>query len=801
MRWLKYIGAAVLLIAFIALVVAQGLLRASLPQLDGDIRHSGVRAPVHIARDARGVPTIDAATRLDLAYATGFVHSQDRFFQMDLSRRLAAGELSELFGPVALEQDRKTRLFRFRRIAREVLAEATPAQRALLESYARGVNAGLAQLSGRPWEYYLLAQEPLAWRAEDTVLVEYAMWWDLQANGLRREILRRELNARLGGPECAGGWKCALSFLYPAGTEWDAPDVAPESRRALAPAPLPDAAALNIRAAPAASAAPAAVADAPSAGSNGWAVAGRLTASGAALIANDMHLGQRVPPVWYHARLRTAAGADGPALDLNGVTLPGAPLVVAGSNGHVAWGFTNSYGDWVDIERVPCTAVSAASLTTPAGTSTALSVAHEEIRVKGAAPVTLEIKSGPAGLLLKVDERAHACWFGSWLAQQPAATNLNLLDMERVRSVAEALALAPAIGTPHQNAVLGDDQGHIAWTIFGRVPEDTGPTRASGRGPWTSAADHPRIVDPPQGRLWTANARVADEPRALQLIGGQVAGLGAEYDLGARAGQIRDDLLRLSGPATPADMLHIQLDDRAVFLARWRTLLLTLLDADGVRAQPRRAEFRRLVEDWKPAASVDSVGYRLVRTYRDTTERATWDMLLAGLGVSGDEDTLLPAQFEGPLWRLLSERPLHLLAARYPDWPQFLLAQVDASIATLDKECSALARCTWGARNLVRIRHPLSSALPLMASFLDLPPIELPGDHDMPRVQDHAFGASERFAVSPGHEADGYLVIPGGQSGHPLSPYYRAGFQQWAHGEPLSFLPGATEHTLTLTPN
>jgi len=801
MRWLKYIGAAVLLIAFIALVVAQGLLRASLPQLDGDIRHSGVRAPVHIARDARGVPTIDAATRLDLAYATGFVHSQDRFFQMDLSRRLAAGELSELFGPVALEQDRKTRLFRFRRIAREVLAEATPAQRALLESYARGVNAGLAQLSGRPWEYYLLAQEPLAWRAEDTVLVEYAMWWDLQANGLRREILRRELNARLGGPECAGGWKCALSFLYPAGTEWDAPDVAPESRRALAPAPLPDAAALNIRAAPAASAAPAAVAGAPSAGSNGWAVAGRLTASGAALIANDMHLGQRVPPVWYHARLRTAAGADGPALDLNGVTLPGAPLVVAGSNGHVAWGFTNSYGDWVDVERVPCTAVSAASLTTPAGTSTALSVAHEEIRVKGAAPVTLEIKSGPAGLLLKVDERAHACWFGSWLAQQPAATNLNLLDMERVRSVEEALALAPAIGTPHQNAVLGDDQGHIAWTIFGRVPEDTGPTRASGRGPWTSAADHPRIVDPPQGRLWTANARVADEPRALQLIGGQVAGLGAEYDLGARAGQIRDDLLRLSGPATPADMLHIQLDDRAVFLARWRTLLLTLLDADGVRAQPRRAEFRRLVEDWKPAASVDSVGYRLVRTYRDTTERATWDMLLAGLGVSGDEDTLLPAQFEGPLWRLLSERPLHLLAARYPDWPQFLLAQVDASIATLDKECSALARCTWGARNLVRIRHPLSSALPLMASFLDLPPIELPGDHDMPRVQDHAFGASERFAVSPGHEADGYLVIPGGQSGHPLSPYYRAGFQQWAHGEPLSFLPGATEHTLTLTPN
>ena len=197
------------------------------------------------------------------------------------------------------------------------------------------------------------------------------------------------------------------------------------------------------------------------------------------------------------------------------MTLPGAPLVVAGSNGHVAWGFTNSYGDWVDIERVPCTAVSAASLTTPAGTSTALSVAHEEIRVKGAAPVTLEIKSGPAGLLLKVDERAHACWFGSWLAQQPAATNLNLLDMERVRSVAEALALAPPIGMPHQNFLGRRPRrayrlDHLRTHPGGHRPDAR--AAAAGRGP--ARADHPRIVDPPHGRLWTANARVADEPRA-----------------------------------------------------------------------------------------------------------------------------------------------------------------------------------------------------------------------------------------------------------------------------------------------
>jgi len=798
MRWLKYCAAAVALLLVLGLALVHGALRASLPQLDGEVLENGLSAPVRIARDPRGVPTIEAANRVDLAYATGFVHAQDRFFQMDLSRRLAAGELAELFGQVALEQDRKTRLFRFRSVARAVLAAATPAQRTLLEAYAHGVNAGLAQLSGRPWEYWLLGAQPAPWRAEDTVLVEYAMWWDLQANGLRREILRREINVRLGGALCAGGWKCALGFLYPAGTQWDAPD-APGAAAAPPQAPLPDAGVLNIRAAAAAAAPAAPARPLAAAGSNGWAVAGQLTTTGAALVASDMHLGQRVPPVWYHARLRVIAAADA-ALELNGVTLPGAPLLVAGSNGHVAWGFTNSYGDWIDIERVPCTAVAGDRLVTPAGSS-ALTVVAEEIRVKGAPSARLEVKSGPAGVLLKVDERAHVCWFGSWLAQLPAATNMSLMDMERVHTVDEAVALAPGIGMPHQNAVLGDEQGHIAWTIFGRVPEESGPGRASGRGPWTSAADHPRIVDPPLGRIWTANARVAQEERAQQLIGGQVAGLGAEYDLGARAGQIRDDLLRLAGGVTPADMLRIQLDDRALFLARWRELLLSVLDAGSLAAHPQRAALRRLVEDWKPQASVDSVGYRLVRTFHDTTQRAAWSMLLAGLGVEEGEDTPAPAQFEGPLWRMISAQPLNLLAPRYASWPQFLLAQADATLGELSRSCPELAHCTWGARNVVRIRHPLSRVLPGLAAFLDMPTLELPGDHDMPRVQDGAFGASERFAVSPGHEAQGYLQIAGGQSGHPLSPYYRAGFTEWARGEPLPFLPGPTQHTLTLTPN
>ena len=800
MRTLKYLGAAAAVLLLAALALGWLLLRASLPRLDGALAASGLTGAVRITRDSRGVPTIEATDRADLAYATGFVHAQDRYFQMDLSRRLAAGELAELLGGAALEQDRRARLFRFRSVAREVLAQAAPAERALLEAYARGVNAGLADLAGRPWEYWVLGAPPLPWRPEDTILIEHAMWWDLQANGLRREILRQEINARLGGAQCGARWKCGLGFLYPAGTSWDAPVAPAQGAVSAAEAAVPPAEVLDVRNGRAAAAVSGSVPREPAAGSNSWAVAGRLTATGAALVANDMHLGLRIPPLWYHARLRIASGAA-QALDLNGVTLPGAPLLVAGSNGHIAWGFTNSYGTWLDVSRVPCTAVGQHELTTPSG-PVALSVVREEIRVHGQAAVVMEVKSAPAGVLLRADEAQHSCWFGAWLAQNPAATNLGLMALERATSVAEALALAPAVGIPHQNVVIGDEQGHIGWTIYGRIPADTGATRASGGAPWTTVADHPRIVDPPLGRIWTANARVASDDHQLRLIGGDVAALGAQYDLGARAGQIRDDLLALQGNITPADMLRIQLDDRAVFLARWRTLLLSVLDEEALHDHPRRAELRQLIEGWNARASVDSVGYRLVRAYHERTRQAVWDMLLAGLGLEAEQGAAPPAQFEGPLWQLVSAQPLHLLAKSYPGWPQFLRAQVDATIAELGASCRELAHCTWGAHNLVQIRHPLSRVLPWLASFLDMPTLELPGDHDMPRVQDGViFSASERFAVSPGHEEQGYLHLPGGQSGHPLSPYYHAGFMQWARGTPLPFLPGPAEHTLILTPN
>jgi len=486
-------------------------------------------------------------------------------------------------------------------------------------------------------------------------------------------------------------------------------------------------------------------------------------------------------------------------LDLTGVTLPGAPLLVAGSNTHVAWGFTNSYGDWLNVSLVPCTSVGESELKTASGTIPLTSEA-EEIRVKGGAPVVEKVMAGPAGTLLKAEPERQMCWFGSWLAMLPSATNLNLIGLERVTSADEALALGPTIGIPHQNFVVGDHDGHIGWTIYGRIPTDIGSERTSGHSPWTTIEDHPRIVDPPSGRIWTANARPTDDERQEAAIGGDLASLGSEYDLGARAGQIRDDLMALEGSATPAQMLQIQLDDLALFLTRWRDFLLSLIDTDSVRDHPKRAAFRKLVQDWKPRADVDSVGYRLVRGYRSYTERGVWEMITRALKIPEADSPILPSQFEVPLWQLIHEQPLHMLSAQYPSWRDFLLARLDETIADLEHNCgqSGLEHCTWGKRRIVRIQHPISRSVPFLSWLLDMPAVEVPGDHDMPRVQDGDFGASERFAVSPGHEDQAYFHMPGGQSGHPLSPYYRAGFLEWAHGQPLPFLPGAAEHTLTL---
>ena len=808
-RWIKGIALALLLLILLPLAAMHLTLRASLPNLDADIDTRDVLAPVSIQRDALGIPTITAANRSDLSYATGFVHAQDRFFQMDLARRHAAGELSELFGAVALDEDKRARVFRFRSLSRKVLQEATPEQRALISAYARGVNAGLASLGSRPWEYWILGARPVPWREEDTGLVLYSMWWELQYNAFRAEKTRLLVNEKLSGPECGEGWKCTMLFLYPNRTRWDAPNVPDETALKAAavvdPPNIPTEADLNVRASGASVTQRHELTRPLAVGSNSWAVAGKFTASGAAIVANDMHLTLRVPITWYRARLRIqptvdnqprTGGADAP-LDVSGVTLPGGMVVVAGSNRHVAWSFTNSYGDYAQLHMATCAADGQSSPNTSDGPVPVV-IMPETIHVKGAPDVIFPVRTSLIGV--QIDQDAQHCWFANWLAQVPSASNLNILSFERATSVAQLFALAPTVGIPHHNLIAGDRAGHIGWTIVGRLPVSTGADRFNGRPTWRGADTQPKLVDPPIGRLWSANARPIHDETAEAAIGATQRIVGSDYALGARAAQIRDDLLPLISGVTPSQMLTIQLDDRAVFLDRWQKLLVSLLDDAALANRPDRAQFKRLVENWKPRASADSVGYRLVNAHHEAVTSATWQMIIRALHVENPELQSPPTQFEEPLWTLVTEQPIHMLAAQYPSWRDFLLAQVDDAIGEVLTHCEPMTKCTWGDRKPVEVRHPLSKAMPALASFLDMPTYKLSGDHDMPRVQDGSFGASERFAVSPGHEKDGYLQIAGGQSGHPLSPYYRAGFREWAEGKPLPFLPGVTEHTVTLAP-
>jgi penicillin amidase len=377
--------------------------------------------------------------------------------------------------------------------------------------------------------------------------------------------------------------------------------------------------------------------------------------------------------------------------------------------------------------------------------------------------------------------------------------------MELASSLDEAQATAPQVGIPHQNYVVADSTGRVGWTIIGRIPHRFGydgsvpvswADGTRGWGGWLDGADQPRVTDPPLGRIWTANARVVGGDKLAKLgVGG--------YDLGARQRQIRDLLLALE-KASEKDMLAVQLDDRALLLARWQKLLLDTLTPEALGGHALRAEARGFLESWGGHAAVGSVGYRIARGFRDQVRGLVLDPLLAPARAL-DPKRLQPGtapnpRWEGPVWAILTVRPAHLLDPRFPGWDALLLAALDAALAEMTEGGRPLAGRTWGERNTSLVRHPLSRAVPQLSSWLDMPRLQLPGDNHMPRFQSQENGASERFAVSPGREEQGYFHMPGGQSGHPLSPWYADGHAAWASGQPTPFLPGPAAHVLTLVP-
>ena len=795
-RWVRVAVAVSLAIGAVLLGVAlyvYSLTTGSLAQLEGTATVPGLLAPVTIDRDELGIPTLSGRTRADVARALGFVHAQERFFQMDLLRRRSAGELAELFGSVAVDVDGEARLHGFRAVAKRALAIMEAGERAILDAYVGGVNHGLGALSQPPFEYLLLGQEPAAWRGEDSVLVGYSMFMTLHDETGRKEstlgVMRDTLPQAL------------FEFLAPVGTRWDAPlqgGLLPE-------AGVPGPSIVDLRESGPAAAASAQLAlpqtSASEIGSNNWAVAGSLTSHGGALVANDMHLNIDVPAIWYRASLSWRDGET--AHRVTGATLPGVPNLIVGSNGHVAWGFTNSQGDWLDLVELEDDPDDPDAYLTPDGPQRPQK-RTEVVRIAGGAERSFEFEDTIWGPIVGRDHagRRRAV---HWTAHSPEAADFGLLSMETARDLDEALDIANRTGLPPQNFICGDSSGRIGWTIIGRIPNRIGhdgrvPTSwADGERSWDGwldPSDYPRVVDPPSGRLWTANARVVDGDDLRKVGDGN-------YALGARARQIRDDLAELGdGPVTPADLLSIQLDDRAVFLEPWRALLVDLLDDAAVTGKPERAELRRLLGIWSGHASVESVAYRAVRAFRLTAASEVLNPLVAPAKEADPElaYVALVRQIEGPLWRLVSKRPAHLLDPRYPDWSSKLLAVVDLSLDAFRVPESDLSHRTWGERNTTRIRHPLSRAVPQLSGWLDMPIQQLPGDSHMPRVQHPANGASERMVAAPGHDEIGLFHMPGGQSGHPLSPHYSDAHGAWAEGRATAFLPGEAAHRLVLEP-
>ncbi|MGH8271318.1 MAG: penicillin acylase family protein [Gammaproteobacteria bacterium] len=794
-RPLRWIGVGVLvLILLVAAAILAGwlLMRGSLPETSGSVRMPGLAAEVTVTRDAHGMPTIRAHSELDAWRVLGYVEAQDRFVQMDLMRRLAAGDLAALVGPAAVPLDREHRVFRLQAEADRIYAQASPADRARLQVFALGVNEGLAALKVRPWPYLLLRARPKPWRPADSVLVIYAMAFQLQNPRDRRGRSLAAFEA-LYPP-------AVVKFLMAPDAYWAAPmQGAPPA----AP-PIPGTSAINFAALPAASATAPIPASPPATGSNNFAVAGKYTKSGLPLLSNDMHLGLAVPPTWYRARLVFPALAPPhQQVSLTGVFLPGIPALVAGTNGHIAWGLTNSYGDWVDIVRVPVSGTPPV-YAVPGGTASVANVI-EMIGVHGAKAVPFTVQETRWGPVIgKAPD--GALLVSHWSLLQPGGVNLDFLHLTTAASVKEAFAVAAGSGIPAQNFLVVDAAGHIGWTVAGRIPArlagcDYGVPESwadghCGWAGWLAPDAYPRIVDPASGFLATANNHV-DATAA-----GDVLGDGGYAD-GARAHQIVSDLGKLTtrGGVTPADMLGVQLDDRADFLSRWHDLMLEVLRPSALEYHPRRKALREEVAHWGGHAAVDSVGYRMVRAFRLQVAKEAFAPIFVRLKTRYS-DTELPfdAQKEGPLWRLVTAQPKNWLNARFPTWNALFLNAIDGLIERYWKKDGGFSRATWGQRNTVRVNSPFARALGPFGGWLNMPAIQLPGDKNMPRVQAPTFGASMRLDTAPAASAPGILELPGGESEHPLSPWYKDEFMAWAHGEAMPLAPGPAKTTLHFKP-
>lgn len=688
----------------------------------------GLTGEVRVSFDARGVPTLRAASLLDAVRVQGYLTARERLFQMELARRSADGTLAEVVGAAALPLDRRRRTFGFRQVAEAAVPLLSAAEREAAEAYAAGVNAYIQARPGR-WgaEFRLLGIVPAPWTAADSLKVLLLMHEDLSSSW--REELQAALLQALPAERRA--------LLMPRATEEDVllvPDAAP--------LPVPPARLLSgpdLRTARAVLADPAFRQPfAGVAGSNNWVVSGRRSASGKPLLANDPHLGLMSPGTWYPLRIEWQGRF------VQGVSLPGGAGVVIGQNDRIAWGFTNLMTDVQDLYWEA-----------PEGERL------ERIPVKGRAPELLRVPLGRHGPQLRPGLSLQ------WAALDPARLRSPLLALNAAGDWAAFNAAMDGFLGPAQNAVYADIDGHIGWRATGLVPlrrpgddgslPKDGADRANDWRGYLPQAELPRLLDPASGFLATANQRVIGSSFPVPVA--------TDWASPVRAQRIVQVLAGARG-WTLADLDGLQRDTRSPLYLGFRDALLPLLP------EPLRAELAA----WDGQAAAGSRAFSRLFLLQREWRRVALERLMPGSGLDADDLR----------WAERDSVPLALLRADQAVWTRLGLgdrAQAFEQARRRAAEAPEWAQ-TWGRANRLGIAHPVGRGGGLLGWLFNAPAAEQDGATRCVRVAGPDFGQSMRFAVDCGRPEDTRLVLPLGVSGHLGSGHRHDQQQDWLKGDP-----------------
>ena len=791
LRKASFAAAGLLALAGLALAM---LASSTFPASSGERRVPGISAPVAIDRDAKGIPTIRAATPEDAFFGLGYAHAQDRLWQMEFQRRIGSGRLAEILGPSLVETDRFLRTVGFRRAAEAGWPALSPVTHRVLEAYAAGANAFLAAERARPVEFRLLRIGAEPFTPIDSLTWAKMMAWDLGANA-RDEIRRSRLTAALG-PERAR----ALFPEVPAeptilrDEEWQA--AAPAALGG-APAATPSRAASRRwqRLDAAFSLLDPLGFGGEELGSNSWVVAGSRTASGKPLLANDPHLGLRAPSVWYLARL------EAPGLSVAGATLPGVPGVIIGHNARIAWGLTSVDPDVEDL-YLEETDAKDASRYRHAGAWQKFETRTETIPVRGGSDVVLEVRSSVHGPIVS-DVMEGAAALGKpvalrWTGLDAGDTTPEaFLGIDRAASWSDFLAAAAHLTVPAQNLVYADVDGHIGYTATGRIPIRP---RADGLLPVSGAGDDdwagfipierlPRALDPSRGFVVTANNRVVSDRYPWTFT--------RDWPEPYRADRITKCIL--ASPRLDADgMRAIQLDRHSEQADDLVPLLLDTKPAD-----PASARALELLRSWNRDSAPDSAPAAIY---------AAWYTALSAM----PEDEAGDA----PLGAVRSRFLIESLRAN-ADWCDDVRTPAretcaDLKAATLSRAVADLEKrfgpdpsaWRWEKLHRARFPHGVLDKVGWLRPFFSLE-IGQGGDASTVNVggyrRDGSYvmtdGPSYRQIVDLADLSRSVFVHTTGQSGNVFSGHYRDLLPLWRDGRYLPMSGAPPESSLRLVPS